>query len=49
LLALELIASAAALKTATLTTVAHARHLPMLEQPDATAAALRQFLSERGD
>jgi len=35
---------AAAIGTATLTTIAHAGHMPMLEQPAATTVALRTFL-----
>jgi pimeloyl-ACP methyl ester carboxylesterase len=38
-------AMAAAMKTATLTMVKHAGHMPMLEQPEATTTALRDFLS----
>jgi len=42
-------ALASSLKTmATLTTIANAGHMPMLEQPDATTAAMRQFLSKLG-
>jgi 3-oxoadipate enol-lactonase len=39
-------AMAASLPTATLTIVDNAGHMPMLEQPDATTAAIRKFLSE---
>lgn len=41
-------AMAAAMKTATLTMVAHAGHMPMLEQPEATTTALFNFLSGVG-
>ena len=42
-------AMAAALKTPTLTMVANAGHLPMLEQPEATLTAMRQFLNKLGE
>lgn len=42
-------AMAAAMKTATLTMVEHAGHMPMLEQPEATTTALRNFLSGVGN
>ena len=38
-------AMAAATRTATLTMVDHAGHMPMLEQPQATTAAIRNFLN----
>jgi pimeloyl-ACP methyl ester carboxylesterase len=41
-------AMAAAVRTATLTTVANAGHMPMLEQPEATTTAIRDFLSAAG-
>jgi pimeloyl-ACP methyl ester carboxylesterase len=41
-------AMAAAIGTATLTTVDIAGHMPMLEQPQATTAAISTFLSEIG-
>jgi 3-oxoadipate enol-lactonase len=42
-------AMAASIATATLTIVENAGHMPMLEQPDATTAAIRSFLSEVGE
>lgn len=39
---------ASAISTATLTIVANAGHLPMLEQPEATTTAMRSFLSAVG-
>lgn len=42
-------ALASAISTATLTMVANAGHMPMLEQPEATTKALRDFLSEVGE
>jgi pimeloyl-ACP methyl ester carboxylesterase len=39
---------ARALPAVTLTTIARAGHMPMLEQPEATTAALRSFLSGVG-
>ena len=39
-------AIAASIPTATLTIVENAGHMPMLEQPDATTAAIRSFLSK---
>lgn len=39
-------ATAAALPNATLVTIENAGHMPMLEQPQATALALRNFLAE---
>jgi 3-oxoadipate enol-lactonase len=42
-------AMAAAIRTATLMTIANARHLPMLEQPEATTTAIRTFLSAVGE
>ena len=41
-------AMAAAMKTATLTMVEHAGHLPMLEQPEATTTALYNFITGVG-
>lgn len=41
-------AMASAIKTATLTVVANAGHMPMLEQPVATTAAIRNFLNAAG-
>ena len=42
-------AMAGAMKTATLTMVEHAGHMPMLEQPEATTTALCDFLSGIGN
>jgi len=39
---------ASAIRTATLTKVANAGHMPMLEQPEATTTAIRNFLSAVG-
>jgi 3-oxoadipate enol-lactonase len=41
-------AIASAIRTATLTTVANAGHMPMLEQPEATTTAIRGFLNAAG-
>ena len=41
-------AMAAATRTATLTMIEHAGHMPMLEQPEATTTALGTFLREVG-
>ena len=41
-------ATAAAIKTATLVTVANAGHVPMLEQPEATTAGLSDFMDGIG-
>ena len=40
---------ASAIHTATLVTVENAGHMPMLEQPQATTMAIRNFLDELGD
>lgn len=42
-------AMAATMKTATLTMVENAGHMPMLEQPQATTTAIRDFLKAVGD